>query len=118
VKAQRLGFDKLSTVQQWMSEHVLGITPATHDEKPKPRTSQAEKWALHLAAARQFYERERHLRVPRKHIERIIVAERDGQDQEKRELKLGAWISNQRSRAATLSPERVDQLSTIGTRWS
>jgi hypothetical protein len=118
VKAQRLGFDKLSTVQQWMSEHVLGITPATHDEKPKPRTSQAEKWALHLAAARQFYERERHLRVPRKHIERIIVAERDGQDQEKRELKLGAWISNQRSRAATLSPERVDQLSTIGMRWS
>ncbi|MGW2426164.1 helicase associated domain-containing protein [Streptomyces sp. NPDC001709] len=34
------------------------------------------------------------------------------------ELRLGAWIGNQRSRAATLSPERVEQLSAIGMRWS
>ncbi|MFF5638746.1 hypothetical protein [Streptomyces sp. NPDC012825] len=27
VRAQRLGFDKLTSVQQWMCEHVLGITP-------------------------------------------------------------------------------------------
>ncbi|WP_443044707.1 helicase associated domain-containing protein [Streptomyces sp. DHE17-7] len=33
-------------------------------------------------------------------------------------LKLGAWIGNQRSRAATLSPERVEQLSAIGMRWA
>ena len=44
----------------------------------------------------------------------------DGQDQEERELKLklGAWISNQRSRAATLTPERIEQLSRIGMRWA
>ncbi|MGX1508711.1 UNVERIFIED_CONTAM: superfamily II DNA or RNA helicase [Streptomyces graminofaciens] len=121
VRAQRLGFDKLTTVQQWMCEHVLGITPATEDEKPKPRTSQAEKWALHLAAARQFFEREGHLKVPRKHTERIIIGGNghggSGKDQEQRELRLGAWISNQRSRATTLSPERVEQLSAIGMRW-
>ncbi|MEU4932953.1 helicase associated domain-containing protein [Streptomyces yokosukanensis] len=27
-------------------------------------------------------------------------------------------MGNQRSRAATLSPERVEQLSAIGMRWS
>ncbi|MHC6624513.1 helicase associated domain-containing protein [Streptomyces globosus] len=38
----------------------------------------------------------------------------DGEDQKQRELRLGAWISNQRSRAATLTPERMELLSTIG----
>ncbi|MFF3768547.1 Helicase associated domain protein [Streptomyces sp. NPDC001922] len=113
VRAQRLGWDNLTTVQQWMCEQVLGIEPAPEDEKPTPRRTQADKWALNYEAAQQFYEREGHLRVPRKHIERIV-----GDDQEARELRLGAWIGNQRSRAATLSPERVEQLSAIGMRWS
>ncbi|WP_206188855.1 helicase associated domain-containing protein [Streptomyces hirsutus] len=34
--------------------------------------------------------------------------------QEVRELKPGAWIGDQRSRAATLTPERMEQLSAIG----
>lgn len=113
VQSVRLGWDQLTTVQQWMCEHVLGIQPATEDEKPKPRTSQAQKWALHYAAARQFYEREGHLQVPRKHVERIV-----GEDQEERELKLGAWINNQRSRAATLTGERMEQLAKVGMRWT
>ncbi|MFF9410782.1 Helicase associated domain protein [Streptomyces anandii] len=112
VRAQQLGFDKLTGVQQWMLEHILGIQPADDDEKPKPRRSQAGKWAMNYAAAKQYYQREGHLRVPRKHIETIV-----GEDQEQ-ELKLGAWISNQRSRAATLSPERIEQLSAIGMRWT
>jgi superfamily II DNA or RNA helicase len=116
VPSVRLGWDQLTTVQQWMCEHILGITPATEDEKPKPRTSQAEKWAMHLAAARQFFERERHLQVPRKHVETIVVG--SGEEQEERELRLGAWIGNQRSRAATLTPERMEQLSKIGMRWA
>ncbi|MFE0645816.1 Helicase associated domain protein [Streptomyces sp. NPDC058877] len=113
VRAQRLGWDKLTTVQQWMCEQVLGITPATEEEKPPPRRTQADKWALNYQAAKQFYEREGHLRVPRKHVERIA-----GEDQEERELRLGAWIGNQRSRAATLAPERMELLSAIGMRWS
>ncbi len=52
--------------------------------------------------------------MPRKHVERIVV----GEDEEKRELRLGAWIGNQRSRAATLFPERVELLSAIGMRWT
>jgi hypothetical protein len=95
------------------------------DEKPRPRRTQADKWALNYAAAKQFYERERHLRVPRQHVERIAVPSADdcrdgesGGDQEEREIKLGAWIGNQRSRAATLSPEQIEQLSAIGMRWA
>ncbi|QLH27517.1 DEAD/DEAH box helicase [Streptomyces sp. Rer75] len=117
VRAQRLGWDKLTTVQQWMCEQILGIEPAAEDEKPQPRRTQADKWAMNYQAARQFYEREGHLQVPRKHVETIVLGV-DGEHQEERELRLGAWIGNQRSRAATLSPERVEQLSAIGMRWS
>ncbi|MGW0469535.1 Helicase associated domain protein [Streptomyces sp. NPDC003027] len=113
VQSVRLGWDQLTSVQQWMCEQVLGITPATEDEKPKPRRTQADKWTANLSAARQFYEREGHLQVPRKHVERIV-----GEDQEQREVRLGAWVSNQRSRAATLTPERMEQLSAIGMRWT
>jgi hypothetical protein len=127
VRSVRLGWNKLTTVQQWMCEHILAIQPATEHEKPKPRTSQADKWALNYTAARQYYQREGHLKVPRKHIETIVVGEDggegddgSGEDQEQLDvqLRLGAWISNQRSRAATLSPERIEQLSAIGMRWT
>ncbi|MFE0726418.1 Helicase associated domain protein [Streptomyces rochei] len=119
VRSVRYGWDKLTGVQQWLCEYILGITPAGEDEKPKPRRSQADKWAMNYAAAKQYYEREGHLRVPRKHIERIVIdGDGSSQDQEERELKLGAWIGNQRSRAATLSEERVELLSAIGMRWT
>ncbi|MFE6410112.1 Helicase associated domain protein [Streptomyces sp. NPDC057837] len=131
VHSLRLGWDNLTAVQQWMCEHVLGIKPAPEDEKCQPRRTQADKWALNYAAAKQFYERAGHLRVPRKHVETIAVGG-DGNGgngenrelrevrevQEVRELRLGAWISNQRSRAAALSQERVELLSAIGMRWS
>ncbi|WP_369215493.1 DEAD/DEAH box helicase [Streptomyces flavofungini] len=119
VRAQRLGFDRLTEAQRWMCEHVLGIRPADEKEKPRPRTSQADKWALNYAAAHQFYAREGHLRVPRKHVERLVLGADGGPGRrEERELLLGAWVSNQRSRAATLSPERVERLSAIGMRWT
>ncbi|MFF6830217.1 Helicase associated domain protein [Streptomyces longwoodensis] len=114
VQSVRLGWDKLTIVQQWLCEQVLGIEPATPDEKPRPRTSQADKWAMHYAAAKQYYEREGHLQVPRKHIESIVL----GEDQQEREFRLGAWIGNQRSRATTLTQERMAQLSAIGMRWT
>ncbi|WEH43947.1 DEAD/DEAH box helicase [Streptomyces sp. AM 2-1-1] len=113
VQSVRLGWDQLTTVQQWMCEQVLGIEPASEDEKPPPRRTQADKWAMNYEAARQFYEREGHLQVPRKHVERI-----GGEGQEEREYRLGSWIGNQRSRASTLTPERMEQLSAIGMRWS
>ncbi|MEV6381839.1 Helicase associated domain protein [Streptomyces sp. NPDC051773] len=113
VQSVRLGWDQLTTVQQWMCEHILGITPVTEEEKPQPRRTQADKWAANLAAAAQYYQREGHLNVPRTHVETVPA-------DEGRELqfRLGTWISNQRSRAATLSEERREQLSSIGMRWT
>jgi hypothetical protein len=113
VQAQRLGWEKLATMQQWLLENVLGIEPAGEDEKPKPNRTHADKWAAHLAAGRQFFEREGHLRVPRKHIEPVI-----GHDGQEQPLRLGAWVANQRSRAASLTPDRVEELSAIGMRWT
>jgi superfamily II DNA or RNA helicase len=113
VRSVRYGWDNLTTVQQWMCERVLGIEPATEDEKPQPRRTQADRWAVNYEAAKQYYEREGHLRVPRKHVERIV-----GEDQEERELRLGAWVSNQRSRVAALSKERREQLCAISMRWT
>lgn len=113
VTSVKLGWDQLIGVQQWMCEQVLGIGPATEDEKPKPHRTQADKWTANLAAARQFFEREGHLKVPRKHVETVL-----SEDGWELQLRLGAWVSNQRSRAATLTPERVEQLSEVGMRWS
>lgn len=119
VTSVRHGWDQLSGVQQWMCEQVLGIEPAGEDEKPKPRTSQADKWAMHFNAAAQYFEREGHLTVPRKHVETITIGDGDD-DQAQRDvpLKLGTWVDNQRRRAATLTPERVEQLSKVGMRWA
>ena len=72
VQSVRLGWDQLTTGQQWMCEQVLGIEPSSEDEKPKPRRTQADKWAMNYAATKQFYEGEGHLQVPRKHVERIV----------------------------------------------
>ena len=85
----------------------------TIKEKPKPRVSQTDKWTANLAAARQYFEREGHLQVPRKHVETVLA-----EDGWELQFRLGAWVSNQRSRAATLTPERVAQLSEVGMRWS
>ncbi|MER5931930.1 Helicase associated domain protein [Streptomyces sp. NPDC002054] len=108
VRAQRLGWERLGWAQHWLLEHTLGLAPATESERPEPRRSQAEKWAAQLAAARQFREREQHLRVPRGHVERVGT----------RDLRLGAWIANQRTRAASLPPDRVRELNALGMRWS
>ncbi|MFF0142346.1 helicase associated domain-containing protein [Streptomyces sp. NPDC005227] len=69
--AQRIGWDKLTPVQQWMLNSVLGLEPAGEGELPPARKTQTDRWATHLAAARQFHAREGHLRVPRKHVEQL-----------------------------------------------
>ncbi|MFD9337737.1 Helicase associated domain protein [Streptomyces sp. NPDC060028] len=124
VRAQRLRWEGLAAGQQWMLENVLGLTPATARERAGAggRTSQAQKWALNLAAATRFYEREGHLAVPRKHVETVTWPLRDAGgrviEERERELRLGAWVNNCRTRAAALGAERVAQLDRIGMRWA
>ena len=110
VRAQQAGWGKLSAAQQWMLEHVLGVEPAVVG---RPRRSRAQIWADNLAAARQYREREGHLNVPRAHVETVV-----GDEGREREFRLGAFISNQRSRAAVLTSERAAELGELGMRWT
>ncbi|WP_428986312.1 helicase associated domain-containing protein [Streptomyces camelliae] len=51
--------------------------------------------------------------------EHILGIQPAAEEEEPRpRFRLGAGISDQRSRAATLTPERIQQLSDIGTRWT
>ncbi|MFC8350764.1 helicase associated domain-containing protein [Streptomyces sp. NPDC057280] len=71
------------------------------------RRSQDELWEQHMAAVRQSYAREEHLRVRRQHREDV-----DG------ELPgLGSFISDTRRRADKLNPEQRDALTALGMRW-
>ncbi|MFB6516632.1 Helicase associated domain protein [Streptomyces sp. NPDC056401] len=108
LRGQRASWERLAWAQRWLLEHTLGVTPAEGADRPRPRVAHADAWAAHLEAARLFHDRERHLRVPRAHVER--VGDRD--------LRLGSWIANQRSRAASLTPERTAALTELGMRWS
>ncbi|MEU3317427.1 Helicase associated domain protein [Streptomyces sp. NPDC006662] len=125
VKTQRWNWHTLQTGQQWLLGSVLGLGPASAHEKARAqgRMSQAHKWALNLAAATQYHHREGHLNVPRKHVEAVPVddighpAVGDGH-QGVREVKLGAFISNARSRKATLSTDRIAQLDALKMRWT
>jgi hypothetical protein len=77
-------------------------------DKPKPGLSHAGKWALTLAAARQYHQREGHVNVPRQHTETVG-------DQA---VKLGVAIANARARRGALTLERVEALDALGMRWS
>ena len=92
----------------------LGIEPEEEPEvgaPPAARPSRTEKWAINLAAAQAYREREGHLHVPRKHIETLHI------DGFTHEVKLGVWIMNQRGRRATLTAERAGALTALGMRW-
>lgn len=106
--AQRTGWDRLLPAQQWLLANTLGMEPADETEQPPARRTQADRWATHLAAARQFHTREGHLNAGRKHVEQM----EDGT-----EVKLGGWLDNTRRRATKLTPERRAELDEFGMRW-
>ncbi|MGW4601116.1 helicase associated domain-containing protein [Streptomyces sp. NPDC004457] len=108
--AQRQGWDKLCPAQQWLLGITLGLEPATPGARPGKLTAD-DKWALNLRAARQFHDREGHLRPARKHIERLDA------DGKAVDIRLGTFLDNTRRRADELTPERRDALDQISMRW-
>ncbi|MET8241924.1 Helicase associated domain protein [Streptomyces sp. NPDC005078] len=113
-QAQRAEWNTLVPAQQWLLAEVLGLepyeepVPVSARTTSTPRRSRAEMWAANLTAARQYAHREGHLNVPRPHIETV-----DGTDH-----ALGVFIANSRARRTNLAPERVEELTTTGMRWS
>lgn len=106
IAGQKAVWSQLTPGQVYLLE-TLGVDPDdTTGARPAPR-SQDARWAVNLAAARQFHAREGHLRPARKHVELV-----DGE-----EVKLGAFLDNARRRAAKLSLERRAELNVLGMRW-
>lgn len=107
---QHTSWDMLSSGQRRLLSEI-GLGPST-EGPPAPghvgRMAQDEKFRRNLAAAQAYAQREGHLNIPRQHVEAL-----DGV-----EIKLGVWISNQRSRRANLSPQRIEALDGFGMRWS
>ncbi|MEU4850595.1 DEAD/DEAH box helicase, partial [Streptomyces gilvosporeus] len=106
---QRAAWDALSAEQQDRLS-ALGVEPVA--EAPRPAAAgggRAAAWERGVAAARVYLEREGALTgVPRGHVEEI---EHQG---EQHAVKLGVWLSNQRSRKAALAPERAAVLAELG----
>ena len=115
IQAQRAGWEGLAPAQRWLLDSVLGLRPLTPAEAAtRPvRRAQADRWAVHLAAARQFHAREGHLRVPRTFVEELA----GGDGQSGVAVRLGGWLDNTRRRADRLAPERVAALDELGMRW-
>ncbi|MFL9684712.1 Helicase associated domain protein [Streptomyces sp. KL110A] len=105
---QRRGWDRLGAAQQWLLKEALRLGPVKAGERGVvPRRTRAEVWAANVAAARQYREREGHLEVPHRHVEKV------GGD----EYALGVFVTNSRSRQNRLASERVEELSALGMRW-
>ncbi|OCC10923.1 Helicase associated domain protein [Streptomyces sp. PTY087I2] len=106
---QRRQWDTLGAAQRWLLQEALGLGPLQAGERgvAAPRRTRAQVWASNLAAARQYQQREGHLEVPHRHIEKLDGAEH----------ALGVFIANSRSRRTRLAPERVEELSELGMRW-
>ncbi|MFQ6148673.1 Helicase associated domain protein [Streptomyces seoulensis] len=111
--AQRAGWEQRMPAQQYLLE-TLGLEPApapdadagTGAVRPVGRRDHAR--AVNLTAARQFHEREGHLRVPRKHVEVLPDAT---------EVKLGAAVDNTRRRATALTDQQREEWTELGMRW-
>ena len=64
----------------------------------------AEAWEANFAALQEFHSREGHCRVAR--------VKPQGS-----ELNLGAWVQKQRDKKATLLPDRIERLESLGFSW-
>ncbi|MFD3549356.1 Helicase associated domain protein [Streptomyces sp. NPDC058655] len=104
---QRSNWDTLHEEQRRLLAE-LGVAPSGGVIQSAPRLAPDHKFARNLAAAAAYAEREGHLNVPRQHVEITGGTE----------IKLGIWISNQRSRRARLHPQRIDTLNALGMRWN
>ncbi|WP_435059646.1 Helicase associated domain protein [Streptomyces sp. bgisy060] len=71
--------------------------------------AEASNWERHLTAARQYQEREGHMRIPRAHCETVVDAAGVHHV-----LKLGVWRSNTRSRRAKLPKQQYEEAASLG----
>ncbi|MEU5093052.1 helicase associated domain-containing protein [Streptomyces sp. NPDC021356] len=100
---------RLIPAQHYLLE-TLGLEPAPAgaEAAARPVGRREAAHTVNLAAARQFFEREGHLRVPRKHVEVLP----DGT-----EIKLDAVVDSTRRRADKLPDEQQAEWTALCMRW-
>ncbi|GAB2884989.1 DEAD/DEAH box helicase [Streptomyces mayteni] len=121
-----LGIGPLHTAPETAQEAVEGAQEPAGPEAGgtavpaarKPSGGRSGSFERGLAAARQYLAREGHLKVPRGHIEHLVLEDAvGGGDQEPGEtvaVRLGVWRSNMRSRRDALPVEQQTALDEIG----
>lgn len=107
LKTQRARYDHLHPEQKCLLKELglidlPGASASPAGESHLPARERA--FQRGLAAARAFREREGHLNVPQRHIEKI----------EGDPVRLGQWLSNLRRRRSSLSPNRQAALAKLG----
>jgi Helicase associated domain len=68
-----------------------------------------------VAALRQYQARTGSVTVPRSHVEELVEGGPNGGAVS---VRLGVWISNTKTRRATLTPERLAALAELGLEWA
>ncbi|MFF7249870.1 Helicase associated domain protein [Embleya sp. NPDC008237] len=121
VPGHTVGGEDVGAWLQRQRRSGAGLTPAQREAlagvgvevagPPAQRAAPVDRWALTLAAAAAFREREGHLTVPRKHVETVEV------DGEAHSVKLGVALANARQRQGTWAAERIEALTGLGMRW-
>ncbi|WTO66597.1 Helicase associated domain protein [Streptomyces sp. NBC_00212] len=115
---QRRDFARLNPEQQKRLAE-LGVQPAVQARKAPVSVGAkagaargAEAFTRGLAALAQYVRREQRTVIPRLHTERVVV---DGHEHD---VRLGVWISNQKSRRDRLTGEQLAQLAELGIEWT
>ncbi|MCX4673681.1 Helicase associated domain protein [Streptomyces sp. NBC_01381] len=93
----------------------LGIRPypAPQEVTPeKPAKGGSDAFARGVAALEQYRARTGSLTVPRGHVETIVV---EGKEHE---VKLGVFLSNNKSRRTKLTPDKLTALANLGLEWA
>ncbi|MGW3739868.1 Helicase associated domain protein [Streptomyces sp. NPDC005146] len=94
----------------------LGVKPAVRAQKTSARTSvktgvgeSSDAFARGVAALQQYIQREGKAVVGRQHVEQLS----DGTS-----VRLGVWLSNQKSRRDRLSEQQIAALANLGLEWA
>ncbi|WP_435855031.1 Helicase associated domain protein [Streptomyces massasporeus] len=89
----------------------LGIAPLPPEPETPAKASKTASGAFErgIAALRQYKARTGSVTVPRAHVEQLEGGT---------EVRLGVWITNQKTRRAKLTADKLQQLANLGLEWA
>ncbi|MFE7056904.1 Helicase associated domain protein [Streptomyces californicus] len=91
---------------------TLGLTPPPAPAPKPAATPTVSTFERGIAALGQYAAREGHLKVPRQHIETVVI---DGQEYE---VKPGVFLSNSKTRRTRLTDGQRARFAALGLDWA